>query len=283
MNKSPVNRQNVRDVFEERERGYLDLSLVTSTQWALGLDKEIVGITFFSNERDYQKSPAVPPRRPLSHCMMVKLATMGRALKAKEEHVNCPGARRALGLTRPDTDFKSGSRYFSFRLYENMETARATTATVSLLSRDVLGLSVQPLAFHDKPPDVVLLICNAYQAMRIIQGYTYHFGPAPQFRCTGMQGVCSELTARSFEMRDIHVSLLCSGTRFSCAWKDAELGVAMPFDMFPKVFDGVIKTVNGAEPDRRKREIIGRSDPGSSGLDVEFGTAYYWRGASRHS
>ena len=224
------------------------------------------------------------PGRPVSFCIMVKLATMGRALKAKEEHINCPGATRALGLTEPDADFRSGNRYFSFNLYEDLSAAKATTDTVRLISRETYGVAVRPLALQPKAPDVVLIICNPYQAMRIIQGYGYHFGPAPQIRNNGMQGVCSELAARAFQMQDISVSLLCSGTRFSCTWKDAELGVSMPFAMFPKVFDGVVRTINGADSDKKKKKIIERSGRDSSGLDVKLGTAYYWKGrALRHS
>ncbi len=252
-------------------------SLVETSRRVLGLHRPSVGVTFFYSTSDYERSPSIPPARPLSFCMMVKLAAMGRALKATKADVNCPGARRALGMSPPDSDFKSGNRYLSFGLYKNLETARAASDGISLISRNVRGLAVQPLSVHDTPPDVVILICSPYQAMRIIQGYAYHFGPAPQVRCNGMQGVCAELTARSFQTQDINVSLLCSNTRFSCAWGDAELGVGMPFQKFLKVIDGVIKTVNSVEPNRKKKEIIERSGGDRTRLNVKPGKTYYWR------
>jgi len=245
---------------------------------ALGPERPGVGVTFFSDEREYRNCAAETARHALSFCMMVKLAAMGRTLKADESRVSCPGAKRALGLIRPNEDFNSGARYFSLGLYKNMDTARATAETVTLIPPgDVYGFSVQELASCDEPPQVVILVCNPYQAMRIVQGYAYHFGPAPGIRSNGMQGVCSELTARPFVTGDINVSLLCSNTRFSCAWRDAELGVGMPFEMLPIVLDGVIRTVNSAEPKTKKMGIIERSDRDPSRCGVKPGNTYYWR------
>lgn len=247
----------------------------TQLYCALGLQRQLVGVTFFFNQIDYEKVPEQVIKTPTSYCAMIRMATHGYARKAMSEHVRCPGARRALGLTPPDDDYLSGRRYQSLGLYKDIECARDTAAQVSLMKDRVYGFSLQPLSNCTVPPHVIIAICDPNQAMRLVQGYIYNFGPVQPMGSMGMQGVCAELTVRPFQTKELNVSLLCSNTRFTCSWNDGELGVGMPYTVFAGIVDGVISSINSTESDKKKHAITRRAAELNMEMAVQFGTAYY--------
>lgn len=241
----------------------------------LGLKRKPVGVTFFFNSADYEKAPEKSMKASMSYCAMVRMAACGHARKAGVENVRCPGARRALGLTSSDEEFLSGRRYLSLGLYKDMERAKETAHQVSLMKDRISGFSVGPLSLCKTPPHVIIVVCDPNQAMRLIQGYIYQFGPGPVMESLGTQGVCAELTVRPFQTQKPNVSLLCSNTRFTCMWKDGELGIGIPYGVFPGMVDGVEKTLNAAEPDQKKKEILRRAAKLNLKPDVRPGKAYY--------
>jgi uncharacterized protein (DUF169 family) len=138
------------------------------------------------------------------------------------------------------------------------------------------GIAVQPLEEYDAEPDVVLMVTNPYNAMRIMQAYTYAFGYNTSLKMAGNQAICSECTAFPFERNDINVSLLCSGTRFKAKWKDEELALGMPLNRFPSVVEGLYATLDPIEPDHKKREIEKRFEAqGRTGPAIHYGRNYY--------
>ncbi len=242
----------------------------------LGLKRKLVGVTFFYNSCDFEEAPEKIMKASMSYCAMVRMAACGHARKAGVKNVRCPGAKRALGLASPDEDYLSGQRYLSLGLYKDIERAKKTAGQVSLMKERTIGFSVSPFSLCKALPHVIIAICDPNQAMRLIQGYIYHFGPLSVMESLGTQGICAELTVRPFQTQKPNVSLLCSNTRFTCMWKDAELGIGMPYGVFKKMVDGVEKTLGAAEPDQKKKEILRRAEE-SLNLkpDVQLGNAYY--------
>lgn len=248
---------------------------LASLHCVLGLQRQVVGVTFFANEDAYQQSSVTASEHPLSYCSLVRMATAGYARKAGYAQIRCSGARRALGLSRPEAHFLSGERYLSLGLYENLALAEKTANRISLMPADISGFAVQPLSSCAVPPDIVIVICNPYQAMRIVQGYIYRFEPTQAMTSLGMQGVCAELTARPYRTGVLNVSLLCSNTRFSCAWADTELGVGLPSSQFAATVDGIVRTVNATEPNRRKQEILKRCTAAGVPMDINLNSSYF--------
>lgn len=244
-------------------------------QCALGLQRQLVAVTFHKTEESFETAPEKLVTRAMSYCSMVRLASIGYSRKASAVQVRCPGARRALGLSGVDEEFLSGKRYLSLGLYERLETARDTSTQVSIINEEIYGFSLSPLTSCRVHPDVILVICNANQAMRMVQGFIYHRGPATTMTSFGMQGVCAELTANPYCHRTVNVSLLCSNTRYSCSWDDNELGVGVAGELFATLVDGVVQTINSAEADKNKRRIVARSDGSNLDLGVRFGCDYY--------
>jgi len=248
---------------------------VEKLKYALGIERKVVGVKFLFNEEEYQSIDVRPPKHRFSYCMMVKLASTGHDIKVNATHHKCNGGKRALGFMASDEKVRSGKHYFSFGMYDSVSNAKQIMDDVVFLDHEVYGLAVLPLEHFEESPHTVIIICYPYEAMRIIQGYAYHFGMARGINILGNQAVCSELTARPYVKDEIAVSLLCSNTRFSCRWKDSELGPGMPFHMFEQVVDGVVRTMNAAEPDNKKEKIISRAGTHEIGKMVKRGENYY--------
>lgn len=242
---------------------------------ALGLARPAVAATFHATPAEHEASPLPGLKRAMSYCSLLRLALLGHARKADLSGMRCPGARRALGLIPPDAEFTSGRRYLSLGLYADQERARQTAARVATMPGPMHGVAVQPLRTCTALPHVVILVCSPYQAMRLAQGWVWGHGPLEAMTSLGAQGVCAELTVLPHLAGRPNVSLLCSNTRYDCAWEDGEVGVGIPSAAFAETVRGVLATLDAAEPDRRKRDIALRSRENGSGLAPRPGAAYF--------
>jgi len=240
-----------------------------------GMENKPVGITFLHSQDEYQESSAPEVRSKISYCSMIKLNTRGYSFKISLEKSRCQGATRALGLENPDHLAKAGKRYYRLGMYDSLCTAKSVYKNANLLDHEVFGIQAQPLEKCEENPDVVMLILNPYQAMRVVQGYIYHYGLCGNVKLSGNQGICLECTARPYETNDMNMSMLCSNTRFSAKWRDSEMGIGIPYNKFDLVVDGIIKTINPSETDLAKTDIVKRAGELGIAIDVKMGTCYY--------
>ncbi|MFZ5966220.1 MAG: DUF169 domain-containing protein [Bacillota bacterium] len=244
----------------------------------LGLSRNIVGVKFIYTEEEFNDINIKQVNFKMSYCNTVKLASKGKPFKANFENFYCKASARAFGLMNIDNDVASGRLYHSFRMYNSIGTAKNVQKNVTYFNHEIYGVVVQPLEQFENDPDIVIMIINPYQAMRVVQGYSYHYGIAKNIKLTGNQGLCSECTVTPYEYNDLNVSLLCANTRFAAKWNDEEMGVGMPYHMFDTVADGIMKTLNPSEPNSRKREILEKVKDKNLGVEIELGTSYYRSG-----
>lgn len=101
--------------------------------------------------------------------MMVKHAMEGNHFKAALEHFACRCAIEALGLEEEMEGVESGQRYYSLKLYESRAVAKAVTRDISRIKQKIYGIEIGPLE-ELEDADVVMLMVNAYQLMRVVQG-----------------------------------------------------------------------------------------------------------------
>ncbi|KUO73908.1 MAG: hypothetical protein APF77_15565 [Clostridia bacterium BRH_c25] len=256
--------------------------MVEDLNSVLDLDRHIVGIKFIFNKEEFELSDAPQVRYKLSYCNMVKFAASGKSYKANLSNFLCIGSAKALGLIKPDSNAISGNVYYSFGLYDSLCTARNVQKDVTFLDHETYGVVVMPLEKFNVQPDIVICIINPYQSMRILQGYAFHHGAAKNIKMAGNSGICSECTATPYDTSDMNLSLLCSNTRFAAKWKDDELGVGMPFKMFEKVYDGVLKTIDPCELNDRKVKIIARCKDADRRIDINLDSNYFESTLKQH-
>lgn len=242
-------------------------------QEVLHLEREILGITICTSKEDYEQSKVKELTQKMSYCNMVKYGTKGKSFKASIEQFFCRGSIRALGLRPLEDRVITGEEYYSYKMYETLEVAKSVQDDVIYMPTGTYGVVVEPLKSCATMPDIVLMIVNPYQAMRLTQGYAYSMGVNKNVLFTGNQGICSECTVAPYLKRDMNVSLLCANTRFSAQWQDHEMGVGIPFEQFESIVSGLIATLNASEPDKRKSDLLYLNQ--KYDLDITMKTSYY--------
>ncbi|AET67436.1 hypothetical protein Desor_1800 [Desulfosporosinus orientis DSM 765] len=242
----------------------------------LDLDRQIVGIKIVKSKAEFEQAQAKELTYPLAYCVAVKLATNGKALKMTKEFSGCRGSTRALGLTPSPESFYNGQDGCALGLYESSELAASVARQMKYCPPDTYGVIIKPLEQFESDPDVVLMVGDSYQIMRVIQGYSYVYGLQPNFNMLGNQAVCVECTSYPLMTNQINVSLFCSGTRFLAKWRHTEVAVGIPYEKFGKVIEGVRLTVNAVEMNERKKVIQAKlAKLGYDGSEIRFNYTYY--------
>ena len=250
--------------------------LVVKVNCALQLERRIVGIKFLFNKDAFDAADAGRIRKKINYCVLVKSAMTGRALKATGDDLACLAGARALGLSSIDDYHKSGQNGKRLGLYHDMSTAKKVRDGMSYCDHKAYGVAVQPLDTCNEEPDVVMMVTSPYNVMRIIQAYSYHYGIQTNYKMTGNQALCSESTAYPYLSNDINVSVLCIGTRHQAGWKDNELAVAFPFNLFGNIADGIMKTVNIMDDNQKKASIEQKLlKNGINDFAIEYDRNYY--------
>ena len=249
-----------------------DLQIVKAL---LGLKREPVGVKFLFDAEQFDGSDAVRQKGKGTYCNMIRRAAAGEEIKADAEGFACLAGARALGIVPSDDFVDSGRHYARHGLYKSLCLSKSVQKDITFIDHKAYGVEIRPLSKFRESPDIVILVLNPYQAMRVVQAYTYNFGVHKEFRLGGNQAFCSECTATPYESCGINLSLLCSGTRAVARWEDDDLAVGMAFDKFSGVAEGLLKTLNAVEPDKKKKEIAQRGEEGSLDLDIEYGKNYY--------
>ena len=243
----------------------------------LTLDRQIAGTKFAYSAKDFEIMPAKAVSASIAYCVVVKAAMAGKSLKLAGEFSGCNGSSRALGFVAPTAAFSSGETFCGFGLYKDLPTSKHVADNMVYCQKPAYGIMAQPLErYAHEPPDVVLLTADSFNAMRILQGYTCHYGSHANFKMTGNQAICVECTSHPLEKNQMNLSMLCSGTRYLANWKDGEIAMGFPYALFAETVDGLLKTADAVELDAGKERIRenliqrGFADPG-----FRFGHTYY--------
>lgn len=243
---------------------------------AINLNRQIVGVKFLLTEKEYANANAPQVKNAIPYCVMAKLASSGKCLKACADNFKCPGGKKALGLVPIDAEALSGKRYLDLGLYQDLATARKFQEDITFLSSSIAGVMLKPLEQLDQLPDVVIIITNSYNSMRILQGYSYKYGLNKEYKLGGSQALCSEVTAYPYEKNSINISTMCSGTRFWCGWDHNDMAVGMAGNLFHDVVNGVIATMNATEPIKEKLLIDQRCKEHGLDFHLDLNNSYYY-------
>lgn len=243
---------------------------------ALGLTRKIIGVRFIPFQQEYEALDLPTTKTKVTFCYMTKKAMIGNTFKVMAKQFRCTYGAYAVGIRQPDIHVTSGRNFYASGLYESKAVAQNAIKSMNYLAQEIYGLVLGPLEEMEQA-DVVIMMGNAEQSMRIFQGYSYKFG-APRHICSiGNQAMCSDLVAKPFYHNDINLSLLCKGARMHTHANAGELGVGMPIQMFPAVADGIIMTLNPVEHKAAKEQIIRRLKESANkelGVEIDFTADY---------
>ena len=247
----------------------------------LSLERKPVGIRFLLTESDYEKSTSLDFKSGMPYCTAVKNATKGSNYKMSYENSSCIAASRALGLTEVSEESLSGSRHTKLGVYKDLCISRSVAKDMVYCEHSCKGVEIKPLEqYIEDKPDVVIVIASPFNAMRIVQSYSYNFGQLKNIKMAGMCAICQECTSYPYETNSMNISMLCSGTRCVGQWTESELGIGFPYHYFESIVEGLIKTINPMESNKNKRRILQKlaSNNLDNLIEIKLNNNYY-RGA----
>ncbi len=242
----------------------------------LNLERCIVGVKLVHSKEEYEKYSGKELILPMSYCVAVKCATLGHSIKLTRDTGGCFGSNRALGLVECNPEFKSGESGCRLGLYETPQVAASVANTVPICENNTYGVIVKPLELFEDLPDVVLIISDTREAMRILQGYTYVYGLTKGLCMSGNQAVCVEATLFPIFTKELNLSMFCSGTRYKANWKPSEVISGIPIEKLEGLVKGLIGTINPIEMNDRKKEIEkGFRALGCLDFEIDYEKTYF--------
>jgi uncharacterized protein (DUF169 family) len=241
---------------------------------ALRLERQIVGLRFLAYRQELETSAFSPLAHKRTFCGMAHAASQGEIFTARGEDFGCPAGALALGVAEENEVSRSGRGFCSSGLYGSFAAARQAKDSMRYINHRMYGIELGPLAKMDAA-DTVIIIGNARQMMRIMQGYAHQFGAPKNLCAIGNQAMCSDLVSKPFNNNDINLTLMCKGARENTKCGDGDMGAGFPAQMFHAIAEGVLATMNLVETNAEKQRILdGLETPMALGIGVEMNQSY---------
>lgn len=274
----PYKSKNISFGATEEFVGVLEYQeAIESLQLLLGLEKEITAVKLINSEEEYEKIGVPTCQGKMSYCQMILQGTKGKIQKSKIENHSCDGGTTALGLEQSRPKIENGDEYFSYNLYETKAAARRMRSHIKGIpynENQTYGVLTGAAKSFIVTPDVLIIVTNPYQTMRLVQGYEYSTGIKPQVDLGAMQGLCSELTSVPLMNGSMNVSVFCPSTRMLCQWEENEMGVAIPFEQLFNVVAGVLGTLDTTENKGKKEKIVKRFSENGKEIKIDSTIGY---------
>jgi len=192
----------------------------------LGLEKSPVAIKFVLREEDIPEGINKLDDK-LRHCELVQKASQGDIFYATAEEELCKGGSAAVGLEEPPEKIKTGEFYYELGRFSSIGAARRTMEQVPKIDPMMYALVYAPLEKANFDPDVIVIIANPAQAMKLSQALVYTLGVRVESDFAGIQSICADATAGPFLRRKPNMTLGCSGSRKFADIKEDEVIVGL--------------------------------------------------------
>ncbi len=178
----------------------------------LSLSKSPVAIKFVLREEDIPEG-IKKLEKGARHCELVQKASQGEIFYTTEEEQTCKGGASALGLMEAPEKVKTGEMYQSLGRFSSTGSAKRTVDEIPKIEPMMYALIYAPLEDAEFDPDVIVIICNPAQAMKLAQAMVYTLGGRVEADFSGIQSVCADAVAGPFTRKRPNITLGCSGSR----------------------------------------------------------------------
>jgi uncharacterized protein (DUF169 family) len=192
----------------------------------LGLKKSPVAIKFILREEDIPEGIEKIDEN-IRHCEMVQKAAQGEMFYATAEEQMCKGGAAAIGLMEAPEKIKTGEFYQSLGRFSSLGSAKRTMESIPKIDPMMKAIIYAPLEKVNFNPDVIVVISNPAQAMRLAQAMVYTRGGRVEASFSGIQSVCADAVAGPFVNNTANFTLGCSGSRQFAGIKEDEVIVGM--------------------------------------------------------
>jgi uncharacterized protein (DUF169 family) len=172
--------------------------------------------------------------------MLDKVRLEGESFYTGPGNHECDGGAYSCGLIEPSERLKTGEFLAKMGLFgSNRAAGRFIRSIPRLDFGTVKVVSFAPLEKTKIEPDVVVLICNATQGMKIAEAVAYESGK----NATGLTGppICSAVVAFPYLTGEVVYSLGDMGARRSMKVKDDDIFVGIPAELLPDIVNNLGK------------------------------------------
>lgn len=162
----------------------------------------------------------------------------GKSLYTTADQHACDGGAYHLGLKEMPEEMKSGEfLYKKIGLFGSARSARRFfSSNIGVEAGTVKYACFSPLEKANFEPDVVVIICNAKDGMRITEAAVYETGIGVE----GLMGpICSTIVAAPFLTGKVVFCLADAGSRQWLKINDDEMIVGIPFERLEGVIRGL--------------------------------------------
>lgn len=204
---------------------YAELSSRLKT--LLGLKGSPVAVRLI---KERSEIPAGTPelKEKVRHCEMVQKARNGDVFYATKEQHACAGGAGALGIVETPEKIKTGEFYFGLGRFKTPESAKKTMDAVPRTNKQFVASLYAPLEKAGFKPDVIVVIGNPKQLLKIAQSNIYEKGGRNNVSFSGIQSVCADAVAQPYNTNEMNASFGCDGSRKFAKIADDELVVGIP-------------------------------------------------------
>ena len=179
--------------------------------------------------------------------MLDKVRLDGESFYTLSENHECDGGSTSCGLKEVSERSKTGE--FLAKDLGLFATKRAARRFSSSNPRIEYGtvkvISFAPLDKTKFEPDVVVLVCNARQGMKIAEAFSYETGK----KITGLSAppICSSVVAAPFLTGEVVYSLGDSGARRFMKINDEDIFVGIPAELLNDIVKNLEKLESRGE------------------------------------
>jgi uncharacterized protein (DUF169 family) len=172
--------------------------------------------------------------------MLDRVRFDGKSFYTVSECHECDGGANSCGLRMMSESRKTGEFLVKLGLFGSKRAARRfLSSNPRIESGTVQVVSFSPLDKAQFEPDVVVLVCNAKQAMQIAEASAYESGK----RITGLTGppICSAVVAAPFLTGEVIYSLGDAGARKYMKLKDEDMFIGLPVELLSGIVENLEK------------------------------------------
>ena len=162
----------------------------------------------------------------------------GKSFYTTSDQHACDGGAYHLGLKEMPEDMKNGEfLYKTVGLFGSARAARRFfSSNIGVEPNTVKYAYFSPLERANFEPDVVVIICNAKDGMRLTEASAYETGIGAE----GLMGpICSTIVAAPFLTGRVVFCLADAGSRHWLKINDDEMIVGIPFERLKNVIRGL--------------------------------------------
>lgn len=180
-------------------------------------------------------------KEKVRHCEMVQKARAGDVFYATKEQHACAGGAGALGVVETPEKIKTGEFYFGLGRFKTLEAAKKTMDAVPRTGKHFVASIYAPLEKSTFKPDVVVIIGNPKQLLKIAQANIYEKGGRNNAGFAGIQSLCGDAVAYVYNTGEANSTFGCDGSRKYAKIGDDELIVGIPAAKLESLVDALEK------------------------------------------